>query len=57
MSSFEKKVEQLIKDREQRRLAAFNLALQKSLRERTVEEVYESIYSGLGIQKSPVVLA
>ncbi|MBQ9118396.1 MAG: hypothetical protein IJY11_04260 [Clostridia bacterium] len=59
MTQFDKYVESLAQRGRERRLNAANLALQKSLRERTEEEVYDSIYRRLGVaaQKQPVVLA
>ena len=47
MSQFDRYVESLVKMREDRRRNAANEALQKSLRERTEEEVYASIYQRL----------
>ena len=59
MTQFERYVENLAQKGEQRRLNSANLALQKSLRERTEEEVYEGLYRRLGVsrQKQPAVLA
>ena len=59
MRNFEASVEQLTRRGRERRLAASNLLLQKSLSERSESEVYESIYRALGVsaQKSPKVLA
>ena len=59
MKNFEAKVEEMLQNGEKRRLATSNLVLQKSLRERTIDEVYESIYRALEAtgQKRGVVLA
>ena len=55
--TFEDKVEKMLGERETRRRAQANLALQASLRLRTDEEVYEHIYRTLGLarQKATVL--
>ena len=59
MTQFDRYVERLSEQGAKRRLNAANAALQKSLRERTEEEVYDSIYRRLGVsrQKVSAVLA
>ena len=59
MKNFETKVEEMIQSGEKRRLAGSNYVLQRSLRERSEEEVYESIYRNLcvSVQKRGAVLA
>ena len=59
MTKFDRYVEKLSEQSKQSRLHVANAALQKSLRERTEEEVYDSIYRRLGAggQKVSAVLA
>ena len=56
---FDRYVDDLAKKGAQRRLTVANMALQKSLRERSDEEVYEGLLRRLGAHKTKqsVVLA